>query len=61
MPTNGSPACAWIDPNVRPATNKTKRLPRMRGDRPYVVDGGVAWKRAPPACAGIDPARNGRS
>ena len=34
---SGYPACAGIDPSARSQPSHTLRLPRMRGDRPYLI------------------------
>ena len=48
----GSPACAGIDPSPLPDRPFARRLPRMRGDRPWVGETTGLLSGAPPHARG---------
>ena len=48
----GSPAHAGIDPGSTPTPTPGSRLPRTRGDRPYISKGNAVTSAAPPHTRG---------
>ncbi len=56
----GSPAHAGIDPACAMANRSSSRLPRARGDRPFLHRPDSLTRRAPPRTRGSTPLRSRR-